>query len=75
MLLGEIADLVRSRAELRDPRLQALFDYDQEREAALVDTLERYLQRFGDVRAAAADCTFTRTRCATGSAGQRRSSA
>lgn len=55
VLLGEIADLVRSRAELRDPRLQALFDYDQEREAALVDTLEQYLQRFGDVRAAAAD--------------------
>lgn len=55
VLLGEIADLVRSRAELRDPRLQALFDYDQEREAALVNTLEEYLQRFGDVRAAAAD--------------------
>ena len=55
VLLGEIADLVRSRAELRDPRLQALFDYDQEREAALVDTLDQYLQRFGDVRAAAAN--------------------
>jgi DNA-binding PucR family transcriptional regulator len=55
VLLGEIADLVRSRAELTDPRLQTLFDYDQEREAALVDTLERYLQRFGDVRAAADD--------------------
>ena len=55
VLLGEIADLVRARAELRDPRLQALSDYDQERGAALVDTLERYLQRFGDVRAAADD--------------------
>ena len=55
VLLGEIADLVRSRAELRDPRLLALSDYDQEREANLVDTLERYLQRFGDVRAAADD--------------------
>jgi DNA-binding PucR family transcriptional regulator len=53
VLLGEIADLVRFRAELTDPRLQALFDYDQERETALVDTLEEYLQRFGDVRAAA----------------------
>jgi hypothetical protein len=28
VLLGEIADLVRSRAELTDPRLQMLFDYD-----------------------------------------------
>ena len=55
VLLGEIADLVRSRAELRDPRLLVLSDYDQEREANLVDTLERYLQRFGDVRAAADD--------------------
>ncbi len=55
VLLGEIADLVRARSELRDPRLQALSDYDQERGAALVDTLERYLQRFGDVRAAADD--------------------
>jgi DNA-binding PucR family transcriptional regulator len=55
VLLGEIADLVHSRAELTDPRLQALFDYDQERETALVDTLEEYLRRFGDVRAAAAN--------------------
>jgi DNA-binding PucR family transcriptional regulator len=53
VLLGEIADLIRARAELIDPRLHALFDYDQERDAALVETLERYLQRFGDVRAAA----------------------
>jgi DNA-binding PucR family transcriptional regulator len=55
VLLGEIADLVRSRAELTDPRLQMLFDYDLERKAALADTLEQYLQRFGDVRAAADD--------------------
>lgn len=55
VLLGEIADLVRSRAELADPRLQALSDYDQEHHAALVDTLELYLGHFGDVRAAAAD--------------------
>ncbi len=55
VLLGEIADLVRSRAELSDPRLQALADYDQERRADLVESLERYLERFGDVRAAADD--------------------
>jgi DNA-binding PucR family transcriptional regulator len=55
VLLGEITDLVRSRSELVDPRLQALFDYDQAREAALVDTLDQYLRRFGDVRAAAED--------------------
>jgi DNA-binding PucR family transcriptional regulator len=55
VLLGEIADLVGSRPELRDPRLQALADYDQERGAALLDTLERYLQHFGNVRAAADD--------------------
>jgi hypothetical protein len=55
VLLGEITDLVRSRAELTDPRLQRLFDYDREREAALAGTLEQYLQRFGDVRAAADD--------------------
>lgn len=55
VLLGEIADLVRSHAELADPRLLALSDYDQVRGSALVDTLERYLQRFGDVRAAADD--------------------
>ena len=55
VLLGEIADLVRAHPELADPRLQALVDYDRTREASLVETLERYLQRFGDVRAAADD--------------------
>jgi DNA-binding PucR family transcriptional regulator len=55
VLLGEIADLVGSHAELRDPRLLALTDYDGERGAALLETLERYLQHFGNVRAAADD--------------------
>jgi hypothetical protein len=55
VLLGEIADHIRSRAELKDPRLQALAEYDSERGAVLVESLERYLERFGDVRAAAAD--------------------
>lgn len=55
VLLGEIADLVRSRPELADPRLQPLFDYDDQHSASMVDTLEHYLRRFGDVRAAAGD--------------------
>ena len=37
--------------------------------------VEEYLDRFGDVRAAADDCTSTRTRSATGSAGPSRCSA
>lgn len=55
VLLGEIAELVRSRPELGDPRLQILLDYDEQHTAAMVDTLEQYLRRFGDVRAAAGD--------------------
>ena len=38
-----------------DPRLQTLIDDDREREAALADSVEEYLHRFGDVRAAADD--------------------
>lgn len=53
VLLGEIGDLVRSREELRDPRLQALVDYDLARATSLVATTEHYLRRFGDVRTAA----------------------
>lgn len=55
VLLGEIADLLRSHGELKDPRLQRLRDHDQDRETGLVQTLETYLDRFGDVRSAAAD--------------------
>ncbi|WP_375425042.1 PucR family transcriptional regulator [uncultured Friedmanniella sp.] len=55
VLLGEIADLVCAHAELSDPRLQQLVDYDDEHAASMVDTLEQYLRRFGDVRAAAGD--------------------
>jgi DNA-binding PucR family transcriptional regulator len=55
VLLGEIGDLISSREELRDPRLRTLSDYDREHDAALLDTLEIYLRRFGDVRSAAED--------------------
>jgi DNA-binding PucR family transcriptional regulator len=55
VLLGEIAELVGSRTELHDPRLQLLLGYDSERDAALVASLEQYLLRFGDVRTAAAE--------------------
>lgn len=53
VLLGEIAELVAGRPELRDPRLADLVAYDRDHDAALVDTLTQYLQEFGDVRAAA----------------------
>lgn len=53
VLLGEIADLVAGREQLRDPRLQELIDDDAARDGSLVTSLERYLEHFGDVRAAA----------------------
>ncbi|WP_039804496.1 PucR family transcriptional regulator [Nocardia araoensis] len=54
VLLGEVLDLVGARAELRDPRLGALFDYDRKHSASLRDSVETYLREHGDVRAAAA---------------------
>lgn len=54
VLLGEIADLVAGSDQLHDPRLQELADDDRARGGALVSSLEQYLDRFGDVRAAAA---------------------
>ena len=54
VLLGEIADLVAGREQLRDPRLKALIDDDQTRDGSLLVSVERYLDHFGDVRAAAA---------------------
>ena len=53
VLLGEIAELIGSRPELRDPRLATLIDYDRDHDASLVETTARYLLRFGDVRRAA----------------------
>jgi DNA-binding PucR family transcriptional regulator len=53
VLLGEIAELIGARPELRDPRLQKLIDYDRDRGASLVESIAQYLLRFGDVRRAA----------------------
>ena len=53
VLLGEIAELIGSRPELRDPRLATLIDYDRDHDASLAETTARYLLRFGDVRRAA----------------------
>ena len=54
VLLGEIADLMAGQEQLRDPRLQALVDDDLARDGSLVPSVEEYLDRFGDVRTAAA---------------------
>ncbi|WP_327115163.1 helix-turn-helix domain-containing protein [Nocardia sp. NBC_01730] len=54
VLLGEVLDLVGSRAALHDPRLRALFDYDRKHSASLRDSVETYLREHGDVRNAAA---------------------
>ncbi|GAA1852029.1 helix-turn-helix domain-containing protein [Microlunatus capsulatus] len=55
VLLGEVLDLVAGRPELRDPRLDALLDHDARHGGAARVSVEAYLRRFGDVRAAAAD--------------------
>lgn len=54
VLLGEIADLIATRDDLRDPRLDTLVHYDVEHSSALVPSVEEYLLQFGDVRRAAA---------------------
>ncbi|MCP2288655.1 PucR C-terminal helix-turn-helix domain-containing protein [Nocardia amikacinitolerans] len=54
VLLAEILDLLATRAELHDPRLQALFDYDRDHGAQLGESVEGYLREHGDVRRAAA---------------------
>ncbi|MEU2039969.1 PucR family transcriptional regulator [Nocardia niwae] len=53
VLLGEVLDLVGARAELHDPRLRALLDYDRKHSASLRDSVEAYLRAHGDVRDAA----------------------
>ncbi|GAB2679886.1 PucR family transcriptional regulator [Nocardia goodfellowii] len=53
VLLGEIVGLLRGKPELRDPRLEALADYDSAHSANLGDSVEVYLRVHGDVRAAA----------------------
>jgi DNA-binding PucR family transcriptional regulator len=53
VLLGEIMDLVATRPELLDPRLDTLLAYDAQHGASLRESLAAYLHHFGDVRAAA----------------------
>ncbi|WP_179443325.1 CdaR family transcriptional regulator [Rhodococcus sp. ACPA1] len=53
VLLGEILDLVGRHPELRDPRLDALIDYDSTHASNLCESAEVYLADHGDVRAAA----------------------
>jgi len=53
VLLGEILDLVGRHPELRDPRLDALIDYDHAHASNLCESAEAYLAKYGDVRAAA----------------------
>lgn len=53
VLLGEILDLVAEHAELSDPRLDALIDYDREHSSNLRESAEAYLAKHGDVRSAA----------------------
>jgi DNA-binding PucR family transcriptional regulator len=55
VLLGEVADLVAGDDQLRDPRLEALVADDRARDGSLLISVERYLDRFGDVRAAAGE--------------------
>jgi DNA-binding PucR family transcriptional regulator len=54
VLLGEIADLIADHDQLRDPRVEALIENDAARGGSLLTSIEQYLDRFGDVRAAAA---------------------
>ncbi|MEV0247724.1 helix-turn-helix domain-containing protein [Nocardia sp. NPDC050712] len=53
VLLGEILGLLRAEPDLRDPRLDALYDYDSAHSANLGASVEVYLRAHGDVRAAA----------------------
>ncbi len=54
VLLGEIMTVLADHAELTDPRLQAMLDYDTTYASVMRETLEAYLRFFGDVRRAAA---------------------
>ncbi|QZS56612.1 MULTISPECIES: PucR family transcriptional regulator [Rhodococcus] len=54
VLLGEILDLVGGNSELRDPRLDALVEYDDKHASNLRESAEAYLAEHGDVRNAAA---------------------
>jgi PucR-like helix-turn-helix protein/diguanylate cyclase with GGDEF domain len=53
VLLGEILDLVAAEEQLRDPRIDALLAYDAKYASTMRESVEAYLQHFGEVRAAA----------------------
>lgn len=55
VLLREILDLVASRPELADPRVDSLLDYDREHGAEFFESASAYLAAHGDVRAAAGE--------------------
>ncbi|MCX4097114.1 PucR family transcriptional regulator [Nocardia sp. alder85J] len=55
VLLAEILAAVGERADLQDPRVDLLVDYDRRYSAQLCQSLDAYLRRYGDVRSAAAD--------------------
>ena len=55
VLLGEILDLIADHDQLRDPRIDALVDYDTRYAADMRGSVETYLQHFGDVPGAAAE--------------------
>ena len=57
VLLGEVMDLLASRADtddLQDPRLRAVVDYDAAHDSELVETLRAYLRAGMNVTEAAA---------------------
>lgn len=53
LLLGELADLLAARAELRHPGITALLDHDVDRGGELARSVAIYLDALGDVRVAA----------------------
>lgn len=55
-LLLDLRDLRSSRGDVASGVLARLIEYDTRSDAHLVDTLTAWLDRFGDVTAAAADC-------------------
>lgn len=53
VLLGESLTVLHSHPELHDPRVQALFEYDENKGSSLRQSVEAFLHEHGDVRAAA----------------------
>ncbi|RMB76980.1 PucR family transcriptional regulator [Rhodococcus sp. SBT000017] len=53
VLLGEILELIANHEQLRDPRIAALDRYDATNDSRMRESLETYLECFGDVRAGA----------------------